>query len=93
MVFKEKCFSCYTLIDQIVQLTKLILRLSLFLEILGNKCIAIVCFPGCDAKNFEINLMVLIELSKRAFKIDEIISSFLKDFKFPKVVSDMRGCL
>ena len=28
--------------------------LPLLLEILGNMCIAIVCFPGCDI-NFQIN--------------------------------------
>ena len=31
----------------------------LLLEILGNMCIAIVCFPGCDIINFEINLTFL----------------------------------
>ena len=28
----------------------------LLLEILGNMCIAIVCFPGYGVVNFEINL-------------------------------------
>ena len=36
---------------------KMFVWLSLLLEILGNMCIAIVCFPGCDAVNFEINLI------------------------------------
>ena len=31
------------------------------LEILGNMCIAIVCYPGCDVMDFEINLIFLIE--------------------------------
>ena len=31
----------------------------LLLEILGNMCIAVVCFPGCDIINFEINLTFL----------------------------------
>ena len=35
--------------------------LPLLLEILGNMCIAIVCYPGCDAMDFEINLAFLIE--------------------------------
>ena len=34
--------------------------LPLLLDILTNKCIAIICFPGCDI-NFEINLMFLIK--------------------------------
>ena len=36
--------------------------LPLLLEILGNMCIAIVCYPGCDVMDFEINLIFLIEL-------------------------------
>ena len=32
------------------------------LEILGNICIAVVCFPGCDETKFEINLVFLIKL-------------------------------
>ena len=36
--------------------------LSLFLEILSNMCIAIVCFAGCDAINLEIDLIFLIKL-------------------------------
>ena len=39
----------------------LIAWLPLFLEILGNVCIAIVCYPGCDVMDFEINLIFLIE--------------------------------
>ena len=42
----------------------------LLLEILGNMCIAIVCEPGCDVMNFDINLIFLIE------------SLFLHDQKF-----------
>ena len=34
----------------------LITRLLLIIEILGNMCIVIVCFPGCDVKNFRINI-------------------------------------
>ena len=35
--------------------------LPLLLEILSNICIAIVCYPGCDVMDFEINLIFLIE--------------------------------
>ena len=41
------------------------LRVSLFdllFEILGNMCIAIICFQGCDVMNFEINLTFPAEL-------------------------------
>ena len=30
-------------------------------EILGNMCITIVCKPGCDVMNFEVNLIFLIK--------------------------------
>ena len=35
--------------------------LPLFLEIMGNMCISIVCLQGCDFINFEISLMFLIK--------------------------------
>ena len=35
--------------------------LPLLFEILGNMCIAIVCYPGCDVMDFEINLIILIK--------------------------------
>ena len=35
--------------------------MPLLLEILGNMCIAIVCSPGCDVMDFEINLIFLME--------------------------------
>ena len=38
-----------------------IVSLPLILEILGNMCIAIVWFPGCDVINFEISLIFLIK--------------------------------
>ena len=34
---------------------------SLLLGILGNMCIAIVCYPCCDVMDFEINLIFLTE--------------------------------
>ena len=30
-------------------------------EISGNMCISIVCEPGCDVMNFEVNLIFLIK--------------------------------
>ena len=40
---------------------KLIVWLSLLYEILDNMCIVIVCYPGYDVINFEINLIFLIK--------------------------------
>ena len=57
IIFEEKYFSCYIiLIDQILLSGYLYLC-----EILGNMCIAIVCKPGCDVMNFEVNLIFLIK--------------------------------
>ena len=36
--------------------------LPLLLEILGNMCISIVCYPGCGVIKFDINLIFLIGL-------------------------------
>ena len=41
--------------------TSFIVWLPLLLKILGNICIAIVCYPGCDVIDFEINVFFLIE--------------------------------
>ena len=41
--------------------TNFIAWLLLFLAILGNIRIAIVCYPGCDVMYFEINFIFLIE--------------------------------
>ena len=38
-----------------------IVWLSLLFEILGNINIAVICFPGCDVINFEINLIILMK--------------------------------
>ena len=35
--------------------------LSVHLEILGNMCVAVVCFSGCDVVNLEIKLIYLIK--------------------------------
>ena len=39
----------------------LIVWLPLLHQILGNTCIVIVCWSGCDVINFEINLIFLIK--------------------------------
>ena len=46
-----------------------IVWLPLLLEVLGNMCIAIVCFPGLDFINFEINLIFLIKLFLHDHKV------------------------
>ena len=38
-----------------------IIWLSLPFKILGNVCIAIFCFPGCDVISIETNLIFLIK--------------------------------
>ena len=38
-----------------------IVWLPLLLEILGNICIATICYPGFDVMDFEINLIFLVE--------------------------------
>ena len=66
-----------------INLPNFIIRLPLLLEILGNMCIANVCFPSCDIIKFEINLMFLIKpfsymtkISKQKFKNLESKKSF-----------------
>ena len=44
-----------------INLPNFIAWLPLLLQILGNICIAIVGYPGCDVMDFEINLIFLIE--------------------------------
>ena len=46
--------------------------LPLFREILGNTCIVIVCWPGCDVIYFKINHIFLI---KPFFLHDQIIKT------------------
>ena len=73
----------------------------LLLEILGNMCIALVCFPGCDVINFEINFIfssnrfstwpksqnkkLNIFGAKRAFKV-----KWKAFFSIFKALSDLR---
>ena len=49
--------------------------LPLLHEILGDICIAIVCYPGCDVMNFEINLIFLI---KQFFLHDQKVTTKIK---------------
>ena len=65
-----------------------IIWLPLLLEILCNRCIATVCFPGCDVINFENNLIFLIKpfsyITKKSiqkFKYLENENSFLGEIK------------
>ena len=57
--------------------------LLVFTEILGNMCITIVCYPGCDVIKFEINFISLVKLfcymtkkSRQNFKYLENEKSF-----------------
>ena len=58
MIFQQKCSSCYVLLTDQISLPR---SLPLLLEILGNVCITIACYPGCDVMDFETNLIFLIE--------------------------------
>ena len=75
--FKKNFFSCYVLLTEI---------LPLLLQILGNMCIEIVCFPGCDAINFEINLNFLIKsffyMTKKLRQIFKNVSRAKRAFNF-----------
>ena len=53
--FSRKIF----LILYSVNWTNTIVWLAFLLEILGSKCIVIICFAGCDVIDFEINLSFL----------------------------------
>ena len=67
IIFKEKYFSCYILFHSILfysifySIPNFIVWLSLLHEILGNMCIAIVSWLGCDVINFKGNLIFLIK--------------------------------
>ena len=79
--------------------------LPLLLQILGNRCVAIVFFPHCDLMDFEINLIFLIELlflynqkamKKSYWEWKELLRpnkhfwSFLKSFHWSKIVPDLK---
>ena len=58
----------------------LFLLMPVLREILWNMCFVIVCQPGFDIENFEINLIVLLKPS----------SSFFNGFQLPEIVSGRR---
>ena len=67
--------------------SNLIMSLPLVLEILSNMCIAIVCIPGCDIINFEINLIFLTKPFSTWPKSQDINLNILRtkrDFKMKK---------
>ena len=56
-----------------------IVWLPLLCKILGNMCIEIVCKPGCDVMNFEVNLIFLI---KPLFEHDQkVVTKTLKSWE------------
>ena len=57
MIFQEKCLSC----NIFLTVQNSLPDCPYFLKHC-RMCIAIVCFPGCDVINFEINLIFLINL-------------------------------
>ena len=58
MISEKKHFSSYILLAEQISLSG---WLPLLCEILGNMFIVIVCWPGWDVINFEINLVFLIK--------------------------------
>ena len=56
MVSQEKCFSCYILFTDPISLSDCLYFLRYWAI-----CILLLCFPGCDVVNFEINLTFLIK--------------------------------
>ena len=85
-----------------ISLSNFIVLLAKLLEILGNMCITIACFPGCDIINFEMKFFFLIKLlftwpKNQDKKLDILrtqrgskAKSILKDPQFSKIVSDLR---
>ena len=57
MIFPKKMF----LVLQFINCPNVIVWLPLLLEILGNMCITIICYPGRDVIKSEINLIFLIK--------------------------------
>ena len=56
-IFSGKMF----LVLYFINWANFIVWFPVLLEILGNKCIEIVSFPGCDVISFNINLIFLIK--------------------------------
>ena len=71
MIFQEKCVSCYILLTE---------QISLF-EILGNMCITVTCFLGCDIINFETNVVFLIKPYLHMTKTSRQKFSYLENEK------------
>ena len=81
-----------------------IVWLPLLLEILGNMCITIVCYPGCEVITFESKPFFLIKpllydqkvktkslRAELAFEVKwKAFLLFLKGFQLPKVVLGWR---
>ena len=59
--------------------------LSLLLEISGNMCIVIVCYPVCDIMSFKIYLSFLIKPFFCMGKKSELKFKYLKNGKSFKV--------
>ena len=76
--------------------------LPLLLEILDNRCISIVFYPGWDVINFEINLYYLIKpffyMTKKSRQKFQYLEneknlqgkSILKCFQLSKIVADLK---
>ena len=62
-------------------LTKFIVSLLLFLDILGYICVLEICFLVCDVINFEVNHIFLFKLF---FCITKIVRTKFKNFKNEK---------
>ena len=58
-------------------LTKFHRMVPLLVEMLRNICIALICFPGCDVINFEINLCTKQKSQEELFKIG-VLKNFRK---------------
>ena len=58
LFFSRKMF----LIIHSINRLNFIVWLSLLLHILGDVCITVVCYPGCNVIKFDINLIFLIKL-------------------------------
>ena len=58
-------------------LTKFHRMVPLLVEMLRNICIALICFPGCDVINFEINLCTKQKSQEELFKIG-VLKNFPK---------------
>ena len=73
--FSRNISPCYILLNDLISL-------PLPLEVLGNMCITVVCFPSCDIINLNLNLLLIKPLfymtgnSRQKFKYFENQKSF-----------------